>query len=89
MVVVGTKSRSEPRTTVMMGLNDIDAAEILGILVIAILLISFVWRLYIGDRREMGDRHDTRVTNGRDSSSAPSARGSPTWKSSPDALTPP
>jgi len=33
----------------MMGLNDIDAAEIMGILVIAILLISFVWRLYIGD----------------------------------------
>jgi len=29
----------------MMGLNDLDSAEIMAILVIAILLISFVWRL--------------------------------------------
>jgi hypothetical protein len=45
-----------PRTTAMMGLNDIDAAEIMGILLIAILLVSFVWRLYIGETHDMHGR---------------------------------
>jgi hypothetical protein len=46
----------QPRMTVMMGLNDIDAAEIMGILLIAILLVSFVWRLYIGETHDMHGR---------------------------------
>jgi len=44
----------------MMGLNDIDAAEIMGIMVIAILLISFVWRLlFIGERHDIHGRRPT------------------------------
>jgi hypothetical protein len=46
----------QPRTTVMMGLNDIDAAQIMGIVVIAVLLVSFVWRLYIGETHDMHGR---------------------------------
>jgi hypothetical protein len=40
----------------MMGLNDIDAAEIMGVVVIAILLLSFVRRLFIGERHDIHGR---------------------------------
>lgn len=50
----------QPRITVMLGLNDIDAAEIGAAIVIAILLVSFVRRLYIGDRSEMVDKYPRR-----------------------------
>jgi len=43
----------------MMGLNDIDAAEIMGIVVIAILLLAFVRRLYIGERHDIQGRRPT------------------------------
>jgi len=53
------KIHNQGRTTVMMGLNDIDAAEVMGIVVIAILLLSFVRRLYIGERHDIHARRPT------------------------------
>jgi len=42
-----------------MGLNDLGSAEIMAIVVIAILLISFVWRLFIGERHDIQGRRPT------------------------------